>query len=73
MDLWRRPAATLAGALGAMDVEIEINGVDGQSVMMLMTLGAGQGTELAVSATGPDAQRAVDLVSNEVAAGFGEM
>ena len=73
MGLHARPAATLAGALGAMDVEIEINGVDGQSVMMLMTLGAGQGTELAVSATGPDAQRAVDLVSNEVAAGFGEM
>ncbi len=73
MGLHARPAATLAGALGAMDVEIEISGVDGQSVMMLMTLGAGQGTELKVSATGPDAQRAVDLVRNEVEAGFGEM
>lgn len=73
LGLHARPAAVLAGELGAMDVEIEINGVDGQSVMMLMTLGAGQGTELVVSATGPDAQRAVDLVRNEVEAGFGEI
>lgn len=73
MGLHARPAATLAGELGAMDVEIEINGVDGQSVMMLMTLGATQGTDLTVSATGPDAQRAVDLVRREVEAGFGEL
>lgn len=73
MGLHARPAALLAGELGGMDVEIEINGVDGQSVMMLMTLGAGQGTELSVSAAGPDAQRAVDLVRREVEAGFGEL
>ncbi len=73
MGLHARPAATLAGALGAMDVEIEINGVDGQSVMMLMTLGAAKGTELNVSATGPDAQQAVALVRKEVEAGFGEL
>lgn len=73
MGLHARPAAVLARELGAMDVEIEINGVDGQSVMMLMTLGAAQGTELNVSATGPDAQRAVDLVCSEAAAGFGEL
>lgn len=73
MGLHARPAATLAGELGSMDVEIEINGVDAQSVMMLMTLGAGQGTELSVSATGPDAQAAVDLVRREVEAGFGEL
>ncbi|MDO5752941.1 dihydroxyacetone kinase phosphoryl donor subunit DhaM [Arthrobacter sp.] len=73
MGLHARPAASLAGKLGAMDVDIEVNGVDGQSVMMLMTLGAAQGTELAVSATGPDAQQAVDLVRAEVEAGFGEL
>ncbi|WP_425864926.1 dihydroxyacetone kinase phosphoryl donor subunit DhaM [Arthrobacter sp. TWP1-1] len=73
MGLHARPAAVLAGELGAMDVEIDINGVDAQSVMMLMTLGAAQGTELNVSATGPDAKRAVELVRSEVAAGFGEL
>lgn len=73
MGLHARPAAVLAGQLGSMDVDIEINGVDGQSVMMLMTLGAGNGTELKVSASGPDAQRAVDFVSTEVQRGFGEI
>lgn len=73
MGLHARPAAVLAGELGAMDVDIDINGVDGQSVMLLMTLGAGKGAELKVSATGPDAQQAVDLVRTEVEAGFGEL
>lgn len=73
MGLHARPAAVLAGELGAMDVEIAINGVDAQSVMLLMTLGAGQGTELTVTATGPDARRAVALVRSEVEAGFGEI
>lgn len=73
MGLHARPAAVLAGELGAMDVDIEINGADGQSVFLLMGLGAGQGKELHVSATGPDAQRAVDLVRGKVEAGFGEL
>lgn len=73
LGLHARPAAVLAGELGAMDVQIDINGVDAQSVMMLMTLGAAQGTDLNVSATGPDAKRAVELVRSEVAAGFGEL
>lgn len=73
MGLHARPAATLAAALGAMNVEIRINGVDGQSVMMLMTLGAAQGTELRIVANGPDAQRAVGLVRTEVESGFGEI
>lgn len=73
IGLHARPAATLAGALGAMDVNIDINGADGQSVFLLMALGAGQGTELHVTATGPDAQRAVDLVRAEVESGFGEL
>ncbi|WP_125611800.1 dihydroxyacetone kinase phosphoryl donor subunit DhaM [Specibacter cremeus] len=73
LGLHARPAAVLAGELGALDVDIEINGVDGQSVMLLMTLGAGKGTVLDVSASGPDAQRAVDLVRREVENGFGEL
>jgi len=73
IGLHARPAAALAGALGAMDVDIDINGADGQSVFLLMALGAGQGTELRVRASGPDAQRAVDLVRTEVESGFGEL
>ena len=73
MGLHARPAAALASALSALDADIEVNGVDGQSVMLLMTLGAGQGSELRVSATGAEAQLAVDLIRGEVEAGFGEM
>ncbi|PYI65100.1 dihydroxyacetone kinase [Arthrobacter livingstonensis] len=73
MGLHARPAAVLAGELGAMDVDIEINGADGQSVFLLMALGAGEGRELHVSASGPDAQRAVDLVRSKVEEGFGEL
>lgn len=72
LGLHARPAAVLAAELGALDVEVEINGVDGQSVMMLMTLGAGQGTDLHVSASGPAAQQALDTVRHAVESGFGE-
>ncbi|NVM97423.1 dihydroxyacetone kinase phosphoryl donor subunit DhaM [Arthrobacter sp. SDTb3-6] len=73
LGLHARPAAILAGALGAMDVDIAINGADAQSVFLLMALGAGKGTKLNVTATGPDAQHAVDLVRSEVENGFGEL
>ncbi|MCW1249219.1 HPr family phosphocarrier protein [Acaricomes phytoseiuli] len=73
LGLHARPAATLAAALSALDTDIEINGVDGQSVMMLMSLGAQQGSTLKVTARGPDAQRAVELVHAKVTEGFGEI
>ncbi|MGG5172856.1 dihydroxyacetone kinase phosphoryl donor subunit DhaM [Pseudarthrobacter sp. J1738] len=73
LGLHARPAAVLAGALSALDVEIEINGVDAQSIMMLMSLAAKQGSTLSVRATGPDAQKAVDFVGQKVQEGFGEL
>ena len=43
------------------DVRIAANGVevDGKSVMMMMTLGAVQGTEVTITCKGPDAEAAV--------------
>lgn len=73
MGLHARPAAVLAGGLGAMDVDVDINGADGQSVMMLMTLAAGKGTDLNITAEGPDATKAVDFIRTEVERGFGEL
>lgn len=72
MGLHARPAATLATGLTDLDAEITVNGVDGKSVMLLMSLGLGQGKTITVEASGPDAQAAVDLVGREVEAGFGE-
>ncbi|MBG6225154.1 PTS hybrid protein [Arthrobacter sp. CAN_A2] len=72
MGLHARPAATLATGLADLDAEVTVNGVDGKSVMLLMSLGLGQGRTVTVEAVGPDAQAAVDLVGREVEAGFGE-
>ena len=73
MGLHARPAAAVAQLLDDLDAEITINGVDGKSVMMLMTLGLKPGETLSATATGPDAERAVELLGEQVRNGFGEI
>lgn len=73
MGLHARPAAHIAQAMADLDAEVQINGVDAKSVMLLMTLGLGQGKTLSMTATGPDAVKAVQLVEDEVRNGFGEL
>lgn len=46
--------------------------VGGQSIMGILTLGAGRGTTITVAATGPDARAAVDALAALVANRFGE-
>jgi phosphocarrier protein HPr len=46
--------------------------VDGESIMDLMMLAAGMGSEIAVSATGPRAKDVLDALANLVADRFGE-
>lgn len=67
-----RPAAKIAGGLAALDAEVRVNGVDGASMMALMTLSAARGSVLRVEAWGQDAERAVNYVGGLVQAGFGE-
>lgn len=75
--LHARPAAQLAAALGQLDAEVVVaaNGreADGASSLELLTLGAEKGAEIVVSATGPDAQRAVDTARALAEEGFGEL
>lgn len=73
MGLHARPAAVIARALTDMDTEVNINGVDGKSVMLLMSLALGEGQELRAEATGPQAQEAIEYIGGEVKAGFGEL
>ncbi len=56
------------------DVTVTRSGetVGGQSIMGILTLGAGRGTSITVSATGPDAQAVVDALAALVANRFGE-
>lgn len=73
MGLHARPAAVMAQELTGMDTEININGVDAKSVMLLMTLGLKEGQTLHVEASGPDARKAVDFVVGQAEDGFGEL
>ena len=75
--LHARPAAQIATAVGLLSAEVAVESggrrADASSSLELMTLGAGQGTEITVSAVGADASRAVETVRDLVEAGFGEL
>jgi len=55
-------------------VTVERNGteVDGRSIMGLMMLAAGPGTELEISAAGPDAEATLDALADLIGRGFDE-
>jgi phosphotransferase system HPr (HPr) family protein len=44
--------------------------IDGKSVLSILTLGAAQGTEVELEATGPDANDAVQALADLIASGF---
>ena len=69
-----RQIATAVGPLAAA-VAVDFGGrrADAASSLELLTLGAGQGTQITVSATGADASRAVETVRDLVETGFGEL
>lgn len=74
--LHARPAALLVAALGAIDARVGIQNLrtravatDASSMTSLLTLGARQGDQLRVSASGPDADRAVSEICALFAAG----
>ena len=75
--LHARPAAQIATAVGGLSAEVAVESggrrADASSSLELMTLGAGQGTEITVSAVGADAEQAVAAVREMVEAGFGEL
>lgn len=58
------------------DIKIQPQGIemaiDGKSVLGLMTLGLAKGAVVQISATGTDAEQAVDQLAELVASGFGE-
>ena len=56
----------------AITVERGGMSVGGLSIMGLMMFGAGPGTELQLSATGPDAEAAMEALLDLIARGFDE-
>ena len=74
LGLHARPAAHFVKLAETFDAEIEVASkagrVSAKSILGLMMLAAGTGTELTVSARGPDASIALDALVRFVDSGF---
>jgi phosphocarrier protein HPr len=74
--LHARASARFVTVAGRFDAAVTVtkdgNAVTGTSIMGLMMLAAAMGDEIEVAASGADAARALDALSDLVATGFGE-
>ena len=76
LGLHARPAMALVDVANSYSSDIKLKKeeqvVDAKSIMQIMMLAATSGTALTVTATGPDAQAAVDAIVSLVEAKFDE-
>ena len=74
--LHARPAAKIVRLASSFDSNIELLkdelAVNGKSIMGVMMLAAECGSSIVVRADGPDAEQAVEAITQLVAGGFGE-
>jgi phosphocarrier protein len=74
--LHARAAAKFVKLLDVFDVTVTVErggtAVDGRSIMGLMMFGAGPGTDIHLTAVGPDADAAMDALTDLIARGFDE-
>src|SRR5881398_57186 len=74
--LHARASAKFVQMVERFDAEVWVTGgnetVGGTSIMGLMMLSAGPGTSIVVSAAGPEAQAAIDAITELVASKFNE-
>jgi phosphocarrier protein len=74
--LHARPAAKIVRLASSFDSEIELLkdglAVNGKSIMGVMMLAAELGSSIMIRADGPDAELAVEALTQLVAGGFGE-
>ncbi len=72
--LHMRPAYLFAETAARFDSQIEVEKgdirIDGKSVLSILTLGAAQGSEVCIEATGSDAQDAIAALEQLVVSGF---
>lgn len=76
LGLHARPAMTFVDAAAAFKSEVHVSKgdttVDGKSIMQMMMLAAGKGSQLEITAEGPDAQEACQALKALVESGFDE-
>lgn len=70
--LHARPAAEFVKLASTFDAKITVNGVDGKSLLRIMTLALTRGSDATISATGEQAREAVDGLAGLIRSGFGE-
>ena len=71
--LHARPAADFVTLATTFDARIVANGKDATSLLGVMSLGLDRGDEVVLSATGPQADEAVERLAALVESGFGEV
>lgn len=77
--LHARPASDFVKEAAKFSSKITIKRLDedeeanAKSIVFLLSLGIGQGTEVEISAKGDDEQQAVDALTALIESGFGEM
>ena len=76
LGLHARPASMIAKCASQFSSEIMIDKsgeiANGKSILGIMTLSAGKGTKLVISADGEDAAEAVAAIAEMFESGFGE-
>ncbi|KQO64836.1 dihydroxyacetone kinase phosphoryl donor subunit DhaM [Curtobacterium sp. Leaf261] len=70
--LHARPAADFVRTAARFRATVRVNDVDAKSLLAIMALALPQGAVLSITATGADAQDAVDALVELVRSGFGE-
>ncbi|WP_231556418.1 dihydroxyacetone kinase phosphoryl donor subunit DhaM [Cryobacterium sp. MLB-32] len=70
--LHARPAAEFVTLASTFDAQVTVNGTDATSLLGIMSLGLSQGMTAEISASGPEAQSAVDALGELLESGFGE-
>ncbi len=71
-----RPASLIVKTAAKFKSELFLNkdgfGINAKSIIGVMTMGAGKGTKLTISADGEDEQEAAQALSELISSGFGE-
>lgn len=66
VGLHARPAALVARVAGSFDAEVTLNDADATSVLELMAPGVTQGQRVELSASGPEAAQALDVLTKTI-------
>ena len=76
LGLHARPAALFVQMANRFESEIEVTKgrtkVNGKSIMGIMTLAAGRGSQITIRATGLDAAKAISALTQLIRDNFGE-